>query len=574
MRRIACIALPAIRLEIARENAGPARSKRADPNENAGPARSKRADPIVVVVARKGGAVRTERDVLGSTRLDVVSCEAYACGIRAGQTVAAARAKHAVRVRVVEEDAVRGALTRVAEVALAFGPTVSFDESADVVWVDVGGCAHLHGGEAELARAVEARVLALGHVCRVAVADGPRIAAAMACFAGAKRADPNDDTGAARSKRADPNDDTGAARSKRADPNDAGPWIVPPGQGAAALGELPIAALGLDEGAVRWLLALGLPRCRDLQALPRRSLGTRLGARAHDVMKLLGGEDGEPLVAWRPPPVPEERVELEWGASSMEALVFVLKGMCDRLAARLCGRAMAAARLEVVLGLDRALCQGGVAVSTFTALLPSPLARAADLLAVVRARLEQHTLAAPVLAVTLRAPELAPSTGTTGSLFEPEPKADRALPRLVAELAAELGTARVGVLALVDTWAPDERTRLVSSAGGGPRHALVTSAIEPSRIVEPSAVALEALGSIRPLVRVEAVHWWRRRPVNPSEAADGAQTRVPPRSSETKDRPWMREFAAAWLNPTARVDGALAWVELREEDALVRGWLD
>jgi protein ImuB len=529
MRRVACIALPEIRVEIARERAACAP-----------------ASPLAVVVARKGGAVKVERDVLGATRLDVVSREARAYGIHAGQTVAAARARHAgLCVRVVEEDAVRGALARVAELALAFGPAASFDAAEDVVWVDVSGCAHLHSGEPELARALEARVAALGHACRVALADGPRIAAAVARFA--------------------------------EDGQGSGPWVVPAGEGATALGELPIAALALDESTVHWLLALGLSRCRDLQALPSQSLGTRLGARAHDVMGLLAGEDGAPLGVWRPPPVPEERAELDWGASSVEALAFVIKELCDRLAARLRGRAMAAERLELVLSLDRALCQEGVeAISTFVMVLPSPLARAADLLAVVRARLEGCTLAAPALAVTLRAPALAPSAANTASLFEPEPKAAYVLPRLVAELSAELGPARVGVLALVDTWMPDERTRLrtldrersqsptrlrtlAEQSEASRAIPLVTSALEPSRIVPPSHVPLGALKSVHPLVRVEAVEWWRRR-------WTGRSGPLCP-----------REFAAAWLGssaPRAGTGGALAWVELREEDALVRGWLD
>jgi protein ImuB len=280
-------------------------------------------------------------------------------------------------------------------------------------------------------------------------------------------------------------------------------------------------------------------------------------------MRLLDGDDRAPLDAWRPPPVPEERIELDWGAHSVEALAFVVKTLCDRLAARLEGRAVAAAALELEIALDRALCQGADPVSRLRVALPSPLARAADLLAVLRARLERHTLAAPALAVALPAPELAGVSSGTLSLLEPEPKADRALPRLVAELSAELGAARVGVLALVDTWAPGERTRLVRMAGSArsqeigpehrraasssPRHPLVTSALEPSRLVEPSRRPLDALAEVRLLARVEAVEWWRRGPTR-------------------------RDVAAAWTR--SELGGALAWVELHEDDAVVRGWVD
>jgi protein ImuB len=553
MRRVACIALPEIRVEVAsREGLGA-------------------PSPLAIVVARPGGAVKTERDVLGNTRLDVVSIEARRSGVRSGQTVAAARAKCAeLKVRVVAEGDVRSALARVAEVALAFGPTTAFDVGQDVVWVEVGGCAHLHGGEGELARALRRRVRALGHACRVAVAAGPRIAAAVARFA---------TKGSSR------------VRVESGDVDEREVFVVPEGKEAAAMRRLPVAVLAFDDDTSVWLRDLGLRTCGDLQRLPRRALGTRLGARAHDVMSMLDGKDDAPLDAWRPPEVPEERVELEWGAGSLEALAFVLKSLCDRLAARLEGRAMSAARLELILSLDRALCPPGAPpVATFMMVLSSPLARAGDLLAVVRARLEHASVAAPVFVCTLRAPELARSTARTLDMLSPEPKAERALPRLVAEIGAELGPSCIGTLELVDTWIPDRRTRLVayeheggarrrvgigresgigSGSGSGTRRgvtsALVTTALEPSRLVEPVRVARDALVEARHLARFEAAQWWR---------GSGEAHR--------------RDFFAAWLPSRARErgrerrerdDGALAWVELADRDpepesCWLRGWID
>src|SRR5580658_6930235 len=230
-------------------------------------------------------------------------------------------------MRAVSEEAVRAALVRATESALAFGPVAAFDGAQDVVWVDVGGCSHLHGGERELARALDACIRRLGHSCQVAIADGPRIAAAVARFLPARHA------------------------SRK------GPFVVPEGKGMAAVRVLPIAALALDEDMSRWLTDLGLYTCGDLQKLPRDALGIRLGARVHDVMQLLDGVDQAPLDAWRPAEVPEERIEFEWGVSSVEALVFVMKTLCDRLSSRLEGRAMAATRVEIVFGLDRALCK-------------------------------------------------------------------------------------------------------------------------------------------------------------------------------------------------------------------------
>jgi protein ImuB len=562
-RRIACIALPDIRVELARER------------DSLSNYQSSRDFPHAIIVARPGGAVQTDRDVLGNTRIDFVSREAGALGICAGQTVAMARAKSThLRVRVIPEGTVRSSLARIAEAALAFGPATAFDVSQDVVWVDVSGCARLYGSEVELARLLGARVRALGFTCRVAVADGPRIAAAVVRFSAAGKSPPQ--SGGAMTT---PPQSGGATIKNE-------PMVVPEGEGALVVRTLPIAALGLDEDTSSWLADLGLFTCGDLQQLPRRSLGLRLGEQVHEVMQLLDGRDNTSLDVWRPPEIPEERIELDWGAHSTESLAFVLKTLCDRLMARLQGRAMAAARLELVLTLDRALCQDPsrhrVALSMT---LPSPIAQASDLLAVVRARLDGCSFEAPVIAVTLRAPELARPSARTLHLFEPEPKADQALSRLVAELYAELGEEAVGLLTLVDTWLPTERTRLVPFADATTvatkhRYPLVSSALEPSRLVRSEGTGANVNVARKPersegtganvnvtlthaqhLARIEAVEWWRY-----------ALT-----SHESLRIDLFEAWVASPRPPQAPdTDGALAWLELRtpNRELLLRGWMD
>jgi protein ImuB len=212
-------------------------------------------------------------------------------------------------------------------------------------------------------------------------------------------------------------------------------------------------------------------------------------------------------------------------------------------------------RVGLALTLDRALlCEGDAPVSAFELALPMPIGRASDLFAVLRARLGNLELAAPVLAVTLRALEIVPATPRSLPLLEPEPKIVGALSPLVAELAADLGGGSVGTLALVDTWLPEERTQLVpfgTTRKMLPISTLVTSAIEPSRLIKPLHMPPGTFDeATTPLLRIEAVDWWRGSVQN-------------------------SDFCAVW-------DGfALAWVEHRApngcravHETWLRGWID
>lgn len=567
--RVCAVHLPDLRIELlaeARSLEGTASPEGLpglppDPRENT---------PLAVVVAP---LPLTEQKLLGSTRLSVVSREARVLGIQPGQTIAQARARAVdLAVRVVRPDAVRDVLACLAEVGLAFGATVSFDTAdadsgwGDVVWIDVTGCAHLHvaagatasvfDGETILASRLAGVISALGYTCSIAIADGPRIAAMLARAV-------SEATVAADTQ----NRRRATARRGRADGKIpvAEPFVVRPGENATAIGSLPICALPLPPEDVRWLAKLGVRTIEEMRRLPREGIGTRLGGRAREVMSLVDGDDRAPLAPYVPPEIPEEDAELEYGVEGAPALTFVTKALCDRLAVRLQGRAVATARVELALRLDEALLsEKREPVARVTLDLPSPLSDATDLLAALRPKLERLTLEAPVLGAKLRAPTLVPRRAAALSLFEPQPKAERALPRLVAELASDLGADAVSTLVLGDGWTPEERSKLVpfsaAQARGRKRSVtaarrLLSSVPEPSRLLAaPLPVARESVRLLRHLSRHEAVGWWKQAPT-------------------------ARQHRHPVDNVQAWTEGGVAWIEIDRAGGgggpmRIRGWFD
>ena len=430
-RSVIAVVLPSFRVALVR-----ARSPDLGPKE-----------PLAVVV----DGTKDERGLSGGTRIDEPSPEARSYGVLPGDTLASAKAKCAhLRVRVLRPAEASRALDGLAEMLLALGAITSPLLDRDAVLVDVTGCAHLHGSDEALLAAVTSAVARAGFSCRAVLAPGPEIAWALA--------------------------------------SSGGHGVVRPEETMDALAKLPIDVLRLEPRTTSYFHRLGVSTLGDLRGLPRQSLTARadnanLLAR---VRALLDGEDDTPIARFLPATVLEERAELEWGIEQHEALFFVLRPLCDRLSARLEGRCVLASRLEVVLALDKGLCQEGAAQEIRVSLpLASPLHKSSEIFQVLRTRFEREPpLHAPALAVTLRAPDLAPSNARTRALFEPESRAEIALPKLVAELAALLGDGTVGRLTVVDDWRLDHRSVLVPF--GSPVRSESGHAPEPLRLVPPT----------------------------------------------------------------------------------------
>ncbi len=446
-RRVVAVVVPKLLIELARASLNVPRHRAKD-------ARPRAAAPpplgVLLVDTPRKPAVSGAEDVVtdGSEKprpleplpptaeLTAVDDVAARFGVRVGQTVAEAHAFVArLVVREVTREQVLTRLGEIAEVALAFGPLVSI-ESPDTVWVDVTGASHLSGGEDALALELAARVRALGHAVRVAVSDGPRLAQAFGRWGRMSRE---------------------------------GALVVPPAETATRVATLPVRALPVHPERAAWLLSLGVVTVGELARLPRAATASRLGDDAGKVLDLAEGKDVSPLVAYVPKAIPQEESTWDDPADGMEPLLFVLRGLVARLGARLEGRGEAVQALELCLLHDRASARlASVAPTTSLHFeFAAPLYRPEELFRVMASRLGRASLSAPTVGLRLEARaitralslQLSLSRYATG-LGGSSAKGPETLPVLLAELNADLGKDRVGVLQLRSSHRPEQKSRL------------------------------------------------------------------------------------------------------------------
>lgn len=525
MRRVAAIVLPDLACEIVRQ--------RVPVN-----------GPLGVIF----------EELVGSTAappvtavLDAVDAGARELGVKPGQRVVEASALAArLAVHRVTFDELEGALGCVAEIALAFGPTAATrlakDESAsgaegatfDTVWLDITGSAHLIGGEEPLVAELLQRVSELGYSARAGVADGPRIAQALAQF--------------------------GGVIGGRGGGDSAKYSIALEGEGARALAPLPVRALPIDADVLRFLGQLGITNVGDLARLPSAATAARLGPYAAVVMSLIRGVDDAPLCPYEPPRAIEEESAFEDGVESTESLLFVLRGMTSRMGARLKSRGEACAAIDVVIPYDRAIArlrigERGEKISNDDELalrlhidLPAPLSDAADLFRAIRTKVERAELCAPAVGLQLELSQISSARVVQLDLSRDVAVNPDRLPALLAELSADIGPERVGTLAIVDAHRPEARSELTPAevegsgtlpsedAGGlGEPTRLLPEPVPIGRVQQGAVVVVDGrryvIERLTFEMRLHAVEWWTGSPVS-------------------------RDYARAWLVEKPDIRGA------------------
>ncbi len=390
-------------------------------------------------------------------RVFAANAKASAVGIEPGMTKAQAEVCPGLVLRqrsALQEDAAHAALL---DCAQSFSPCVE-DTAIDTLVLDLIGLESLFGPLPKIARDLARRASDLGLEAHVAVASNPDSAVLAACgFPGVT--------------------------------------VIPSGEEAARLGELPVEVLfrmpGHPDDAEPMLETLnrwGVRTLHALAALPEIAVSERLGQKGTRWQKLARGAARRTLVPVEAPLHFEEVVEMEHPIMLLEPLAFLLNRMLEQLCERLMARALAAQELRLQLELDTSCREEwetgskSAAEEPFQSVAvldqdgrgrPSPLGRispqnlfqrilrlpvpmldARIFLKLLQLDLQAHPPGAPIMKIWLAAEPARPRPGQAGLFLPVSPQPEK-LELTLARIAGIVGEGNVGSPAMLDTHRPE-----------------------------------------------------------------------------------------------------------------------
>ncbi|KQU46927.1 protein ImuB [Sphingomonas sp. Leaf339] len=243
----------------------------------------------------------------------VAACTgAQALGIHAGMAATHARALVSdLDFRPAEPEADAALLDRLALLAVRRWSPIAAVTPMDGLWIDLAGCDHLHGGEERFCRRLLAFCRRAGFTARVAVADTPGAAHALARF--------------------------GKGELTRVDPYGT----------VEAISSLPIAALRLSATALSAARKFGFERVADLLPVARGPLARRLGLPAITRLDQALGGLAEPITPRDDPEVPAVERRLLEPISTADAIEKVMSDLLGDLAEVLQARGLGARSLRL-----------------------------------------------------------------------------------------------------------------------------------------------------------------------------------------------------------------------------------
>jgi protein ImuB len=216
-------------------------------------------------------------------------------------------------IKDAEPEADLEALDRLALWALRrYAPIVAADPP-DGLMIDITGASHLHGGETAVLTDMVERLKSAGITARAAMADSWGAAHGLARF---------------------------AARPS---------LVIPAGESADAILDLPIAALRLDQAVVEALRILGFECICELMATPRAPLTLRFGPEIGRRIDQAIGELAEPIDPIRPLDLVSVSRSFAEPISAAETIARYIGKLVVDLCTQLEARGLGSKRLDLLL---------------------------------------------------------------------------------------------------------------------------------------------------------------------------------------------------------------------------------
>lgn len=305
---------------------------------------------------------------------------------------------------------------------------------------------------------------------------------------------------------------------------------------------------------------LGLRTLHDLSVIPPRSLASRFGKDGATLIRRLLRPDDAVWPRFHPPERWIERADLQdtetqTSCVSSEALLFLIRGMLDRLCTRLRGRGLRAAAILIRLKLeDRSARELELELSV-------PQGSAAAILLILRDRLDGELLRRPLRAqvtfLQLEITEIAPGRGAQRDFLDKREEEAEAWDALLARMRQKLGKNAVFAARLADRHLPEASWRpvdAVSAFVGNTDNASIESLKELELVRRPSRLLKQP-----------------KRLAGPPETIWQIIDRVGPEriSGEWWHEPFDRDY---YRLTTA--SGDLLWVFKSQGDFFLHGYFD
>jgi protein ImuB len=330
-------------------------------------------------------------------------------GVRVGQTVAQARSLGGeLTVQVLSEAHRQAARDALYDVASSFSPSIECGDG--YVLLGVGDMAKLFPDETILGKALLVQAESVRLHGRVAIASRAATAKLLA-----------------------------RARAEVT--------VVAPGDEKLYLRPLPLSVLPLSAAQALLLARFGLKTLGDLVALPRTKLPARLGRDGVKLHRLAAGEEDAPLQPTPPPAEICESLELDEAEHNLEPLLFLLRGLTDRMMARLKAMSLACGDFTVeLLHKPQGVQRVEIKVAT-------PTREVATVMELLRLSLQTHPPETAVRGLQVRTQAARPRPLQLG-LFDGEQLLPERLMTLLSRLQALCGDGRVGQAAAQDSHLP------------------------------------------------------------------------------------------------------------------------